>query len=105
MIRIFSIGVMMSGLTCMSGRCDRQLESAPQAGPREIQDRLGPPPHHAVEQLSAEPAARRPGPDRVLMAGLLLIAAATAFRVWTASRSWFYLDDFPIVGRSVLVPG
>jgi hypothetical protein len=47
-------------------------------------------------------ARRRAGRDKVLAAGLLIIAGATAFRVWTASRTWFYLDDFPILGRSTV---
>jgi hypothetical protein len=54
-----------------------------------------------IETTPDSPELRR-RPDRVLVAGVLIILAATAFRVWTASRTWFYLDDFPIVGRSVL---
>lgn len=43
---------------------------------------------------------RRPDVDRVFLAGLVLVAAATAFRTWTTTRTWFYLDDFPIMGQS-----
>lgn len=35
--------------------------------------------------------------DRVLVAGVLLIVAASCFRAWAATRTWFYVDDFPIV--------
>lgn len=35
--------------------------------------------------------------DRVLAAGALLVLAATCFRAWAASQTWFYVDDFPIV--------
>ncbi len=44
--------------------------------------------------------ARRLARDRVLVAGTLLIVAATAFRTWAAAHTWFYVDDFPIVATA-----
>lgn len=47
------------------------------------------------------PASGRRRPDRVLLAGLALVALATGFRAWAVSRTWFYLDDFPLVATAV----
>ena len=49
----------------------------------------------AGERRSA--AADRTTPDRIVVVGVVLIAAATCFRAWAASRTWFYVDDFPLV--------
>lgn len=42
----------------------------------------------------------RPAPDRVLVTAVVLVVAATGFRTWAASRTWFYVDDFPIVATA-----
>lgn len=44
--------------------------------------------------------ARRLLGDRVLVAGVLVLVAATAFRAWTAGQTWFYVDDFPLVATA-----
>ena len=49
---------------------------------------------------AASPTKRRdasPLRDRVAVAGLALVLAATVFRAWALHRTWFYLDDFAII--------
>lgn len=43
---------------------------------------------------------RTPGADRVLLGGVALIVLAAAFRIWTATQTWFYVDDFPLVATA-----
>ncbi|MEP9365487.1 hypothetical protein ABLE68_21140 [Nocardioides sp. CN2-186] len=44
---------------------------------------------------------RRPaGADRVLLGGVALIVLAAAIRTWTATQTWFYVDDFPLVATA-----
>jgi hypothetical protein len=41
----------------------------------------------------AESSTVRRRPDRVVAAGVLIVAVATAVRVWLLDRTWFHLDD------------
>ena len=43
-------------------------------------------------------------PDRVVALGVVIVAVATAVRVWLMDRTWFHLDDLVLTNTAAREP-
>jgi hypothetical protein len=62
---------------------------------------------HVLEQRGIEPSDDAGGwrrPNRVLVMGVLVVAAATATRLWLMDRTWFHLDDLILTNTAAREP-
>ena len=61
-------------------------------------------PRHAGRRAHPGPSGPLRLADPVLLAGVALVAVATAVRGWLAGRTWFYLDDLVLANQAAADP-